>query len=81
MDLQWTIRCHSRFERGMMRGLTLLSGGLLTHPINVVAQFGITYRQQALYFFPLPQGQGALRETFGSRRMMFAGLGAFRMSL
>jgi hypothetical protein len=31
--------------------------------------------QQYLYFFPLPQGQGALRPTFGFPAAMFLGRG------
>jgi hypothetical protein len=31
--------------------------------------------QQYLYFFPLPQGQGALRPTFGFPAAIFLGRG------
>ncbi len=41
----------------------------------------VHHRQQFLYFFPLPQAQGALREIFGGMLMMLSGLAVFLMSL
>ena len=68
---------------GEVADVNLEFGILNGHPSPLFCRGdeSVIHKQQFLYFFPLPQAQGALREIFGALRMMLSDLVVVLMSL